>query len=66
MEIKIQIIIFWVLLADSLIANAIAWFGQKWYMRHFQIMSRIFPLTRAWTFLYLLLVLWAGILLGIF
>lgn len=58
--ILIHTTIFWVLLLDALFANGIAWFGQKWYMKHFQIMSRFVPLTRVWALWYLILVLWAG------
>lgn len=55
-------IIFYILLADSIIANLIALFGRRWYMQHFQILSRGFPLTRAWAIAYLALVLWIGAL----
>lgn len=58
--ILIHTMIFWVLLFDALFANGIAWLGQKWYTKHFQIMSRFVPLTRVWALWYLMLVLWAG------
>ena len=58
-----DVIIFFVLLVDSAIANGIAWVGRRWYMEHFQIMSRYVPLTRAWAAWYLVLVLWAGSIL---
>lgn len=57
-----QQIIFYLLLADSLVANAIAWRGQEWYIRHFRTFSRMLPMTRAWAGWYLILVIWIGYL----
>lgn len=55
-------IIFWLLLLDSLIANFIAYFGVRWYVRHFRILSRFLPITKAWAGFYLVLVLFIGYL----
>jgi hypothetical protein len=63
MELPIEVIVFWVLLLDSLVAVAIAWFGQKWYMNHFRVISRFLPMKRAWATYYLALVLWMGFML---
>ncbi|MCB9808841.1 hypothetical protein H6776_00385 [Candidatus Nomurabacteria bacterium] len=60
---SIDSIVFFVLLADSLVANIIAWFGSRWYLDHFQIMSRWLPLTKAWSLGYFLIVLWVGSIL---
>ncbi|PIR87516.1 MAG: hypothetical protein COU11_00040 [Candidatus Harrisonbacteria bacterium CG10_big_fil_rev_8_21_14_0_10_49_15] len=55
------IIIFAVLLLDSLAANLIAYgSGQKWYSKNFRTLSRAFPITKGWTTYYLILVLWLG------
>lgn len=55
-----EIIIFYVLLLDALVANALAYFGGDWYVRHFRVLSRFLPLKRAWTTYYLILVLYIG------
>lgn len=60
---SIEAIIFYILVVDALIANIIAWLGAKWYLEHFQIMSRVFPMSKAWTGLYLVLVLFIGYLI---
>ncbi len=53
-------IVFYLLLIDSVSANLFAWFGQRWYFKHFRIFSRWFPLASGWTLYYLVLVLWIG------
>jgi hypothetical protein len=55
-----QVIIFYILLLDSLGANIVAWFGQKWYMDHFRPFAKYFPASRGWAAIYLILVLWIG------
>lgn len=57
---QIEIVLFWLIFADSLVANFLAWFGQDWYIKHFQTFSRIFPATKGWAVYYLVLVLWIG------
>lgn len=59
---NIEIVIFYLLLIDSIVANLLAWFGEVWYLKHFRLMSRYFPLTRGWTTYYLVLVLIIGYL----
>jgi len=59
---SIEAIIFWVLLVDSIGANFMAWFGSSWYLHHFRLMSRYFPLAKGWTAMYLVLVLVIGYL----
>jgi len=64
MEISIEEIVFYILLIDSLGANAMAWGTKgKWYRRNFRIFSRNFPLSKGWTSYYLLIVLWIGFML---
>jgi len=54
MEYSIEIILFYLLLVDSLGANLLSWGGgRKWYQRNFRIFSRYFPATRGWTTYYL-------------
>jgi len=55
-------IVFYVLLIDSVIANALAWGAEGWYVKHFRLMSRWLPITKGWTACYLALVLWIGYL----
>jgi hypothetical protein len=63
MEIIIFKVMFWLLLIDSLGANFMAWSnGDKWYHKHFRLMSRYFPMTKGWAVYYLILVLIIGYL----
>lgn len=55
-------IIFYLLLIDSVSANLVMWLGERWYTKHFRLMSRYFPPARGWALFYLLLVLWIGYL----
>lgn len=57
----IEVIIFYILLVDSVAANVLAWTkGRKWYHRHFRIISRWLPMARGWALYYLVLVLAFG------
>lgn len=57
-------ILFYVLLADALIANALAWSGaQHWWQTHVGMLAKHLPLARGWTLYYLLLVTLLGIIL---
>ncbi len=60
---SIEAIIFYLLVIDSVSANVIVLFGEKWYLKHFRIFSRWFPPAEGWALYYLLLVLWIGTLL---
>lgn len=57
------LVIFYVLLLDALVANALAWFSQDWYIKHFRVFSRLFPMAKGWTTYYLILVLFIGFIL---
>ncbi len=60
------VIIFWLLLIDSIGANISAWFGfDKWYQK-FTVLVRLFPLTKGWTTFYFILVLYTGFILSYF
>lgn len=64
MDFTLEIIVFYILLIDSIGANLFSWLGgQKWYSKNFRIFSRYFPLTRGWTTYYFILVLWIGIMI---
>jgi len=60
---SIEGIIFYLLVIDSVSANLIVLFGEKWYTKHFRILSRWFPPAEGWALYYLILVLWIGTLL---
>ncbi len=58
------IVVFLLLLLDSISANVIAWTGEsKWYAKHFPGFWRLFPVTKGWAVYYLILVLWMGVIL---
>ena len=64
MDYTLEVIIFLVLLIDSIGANLMAWTdGRTWYQKHFRLMSRYFPITKGWTTYYLFLVLLMGLML---
>ncbi|MAG52611.1 MAG: hypothetical protein CMH62_01475 [Nanoarchaeota archaeon] len=60
MAISVEVIIFYLVLIDSIGSNLVVWFGEKWYTKNFKIFSRYFPIAKGWSALYLILVLWIG------
>ena len=65
-EINWQIIIFFLLLIDSLGGVLLAWFGQGLWSKYFSPMARFFPMVKGWALLYFTLVIFIGYLLGVF
>jgi hypothetical protein len=64
MEFQIDVIVFWLLLIDAIVANLMTWIGaEAWWPKKLQGLSRILPANKVWTTIYLLLVLWAGSIL---
>lgn len=64
MNLSIEVIIFYILLIDSIAANLLAWSGEgAWFNKNFRIISRYFPLTKGWTTYYLVLVIFIGFIL---
>lgn len=64
MDYTFEIVIFFLLLVDAIGANVYSWLGKdKWWKKHFRVFTRWVPRSRAWTGLYLALVLWIGYLL---
>ena len=60
----IEAVVFYLLVLDSVSANLFAWGGaNRWYIKHFRLVSQFFPLAKGWAFYYLVLVLWIGSLL---
>ncbi len=60
---SIEVIVFYLLLIDSISCVLIVFFGEQWYTKHFRIFSRLFPPAKGWALYYLVLVLWVGSLL---
>ena len=60
MVFSIEVIIWYLILLDSLVCNVIAWFDGKRYTKNFPGMSKLFPVTKAFAVYYLILVLWIG------
>jgi len=56
----IEAILFYIILADSLTVNILAWCCGKWYKKNYKWASKRFPLTKGWAVWYLILVLWIG------
>jgi hypothetical protein len=56
-------IIFWLLLADSLIANYIDWSKSREYFNKLKFFRRYMPITKGWTFWYFVLSLFIGYLI---
>ena len=54
----IEAIIWYLFLIDAVGANLIAFLGQKWWKK--SKWSKIIPMSRLWTLLYLGLVIWVG------
>ncbi len=60
----ILLIIFYLLLIDSIGANIVSWFGlRKWYQGNFSVIAKYLPLTKVWTTYYFLLILFIGFLI---
>jgi len=60
-----DIIIWWFLLIDSILCNLVVWFFPNWYLKKFKVFAKLFPPTKGWAGLYLILVLWIGFLLSV-
>lgn len=65
MEIDWKIIMFTVLLIDSMGAILVAWFGQKWWVHLAGPLVKYFPAAKGWSVLYFMLVLMLGYSLGV-
>lgn len=60
MTFNIEAAIWYLILLDTIGANLVAWFFTSWYRENFKTLYKYFPLTKAWSFVYLVLVLWVG------
>lgn len=56
-----EIILYFLVLADSIFANVAAWgtFGDE-LTKRYSIFGKYFPIRRGWTTYYLVLVIWLG------
>lgn len=60
MAISIEAIIWYAFLVDSIFANIFSWCCPRWYAKKYKGFSRVFPLTKGWTLLYFVLIVWIG------
>lgn len=60
---SVEEILFYIILVDSITALITSFCGEQWYVKHFRIVSRLFPAAKGWTIYYFALVLWIGCLL---
>ena len=63
MELKIEAVIWCLILLDAVGAVVVSLFFAELYRKKFKSLHKYFPLTTAWCLVYLGLVLWAGWLL---
>ena len=57
---NIEAILWYIVFIDSIGANLMTWFFPGWYNKIYKKTSRIFPASKAWCAVYLVLVLWLG------
>lgn len=61
MELSIEAIIYYLIVLDALIANIVAWTGVGGRIVHSsKVFSKYLPITKGWTTLYIVLVIWLG------
>ena len=56
----VEALVWYAFLADSFFANIASWCFPSWFKKRKNNLWKHLPLTKAWTTLYLLLVLWVG------
>lgn len=59
------VVVYVLLLIDSVGAIVMSWFGQKWWINSTGQFAKYFPPAKGWAVLYFVLVLIIGHLLGI-
>jgi hypothetical protein len=65
MELNWEIVVYALLLIDSIGAVAMSWFGRKWWIHSTGKFSEFFPPAKGWSVMYFVLILVIGYLLGI-
>jgi hypothetical protein len=63
MEINIEAALWYLLVADCAFANVVAWFCPDWYDKSYPSIAKLFPATKSWCGVYLLITLWLGVAL---
>ena len=66
MELNWIIVLYALLVIDSVGAIIMSWFGQKWWIQLSGPFAKYFPPAKGWSTLYFVLVLIIGHLLGLF
>lgn len=58
------VVVFWLLLIDAIGAVIVSWSGwRQWYLGNCTVTSRLFPPSKGWASLYLILILFIGYIL---
>lgn len=60
MAFNIEAFIWYLFLIDSVGANIMSFLYPNWLKKHYKGFWKHFPVTKGWTLLYLVLVLWVG------
>lgn len=60
MPINIEAISYYLFLIDSIFANLIIWFLPNWYKKNFKKYHKFLPLTKLWSGVYFVIILWLG------
>ena len=63
MDFNFEAALWYILAADCAFANVVAWFYPQWYQQSYPSISKLFPATKPWCVVYLVLTLWLGIAL---
>jgi hypothetical protein len=56
----IEAIIYYLFLIDAIGANIMSYCAPNWYKKKFKKLSKIVPMSKLWTTLYLALLIWVG------
>ncbi len=66
MHIDWSLVVFVLLLLDSIGAVVVSWFGARWWAQHLGAIAIHFPPAKGWSAWYFLLVVMIGHLLGLY
>ncbi|MEC8790859.1 MAG: hypothetical protein VXX29_06485 [Verrucomicrobiota bacterium] len=63
MDFNFEAFLWYLLLADCAFANVVAWFNADWYGAKYPRIAFVFPASKPWCLLYLMLTIWLGMAL---
>jgi hypothetical protein len=55
--------LWYLVFLDAIFANLVAWCCAKWYKKKFKKLWNQLPITKGWTAIYLILIIWLGVAL---